>query len=173
LTAATIRAAGPADAERLSLVGRATFLETFAGLLDEDAILGHCRVKHAPEVYAGWLADGESRLWLAEASEGRAPVGYAVLTAPDLPEAGSQEGDIEIRRIYLLSRFQGGGTGRALMEAALAAAREAGRRRVVLGAYRENPVVAFYERFGFQVIGERKFQVGPRTYDDVVLALTL
>ena len=122
------------------------------------------------EVYAGWLADGESRLWLAEAQEGRAPVGYAVLTAPDLPEAAPREGDIEIRRIYLLTRFHGGGTGRALMEVALQAAREAGKRRVVLGAYRENPVVGFYERFGFEVIGERKFQVGPRSYDDVVLA---
>ena len=96
-----------------------------------------------------------------------------MLTTPDLPESGPCEGDVEIRRIYLLSRFQGGGAGRALMEAALAAAGEAGKRRVVLGAYRENPVVAFYERFGFEVIGERKFQVGPRTYDDVVLALTL
>lgn len=130
-------------------------------------------MKHAPEVYAGWLADGESRLWLAEAEPGRAPVGYAVLTAPDLPEAGLRAADVEIRRIYLLSRFQGGGVGRALMESALRAAREAGKRRVVLGAYRENPVVGFYERFGFEVIGERKFHVGPRTYDDVVLALTL
>jgi len=157
----------------LSLVGRATFLETFAGLLDEDAILGHCAVKHAPEVYARWLSDGESRLWLAEAEPGKAPVGYAVLTRPDLPEAQPSEGDLEIRRIYLLSRYQGGGIGRALMEQALAAAREAGARRVVLGAYRENPVVDFYQRFGFEVIGERRFQVGPRRYDDIVLALTL
>ena len=88
-------------------------------------------------------------MWLAEADPGRAPVGYAVLTAPDLPEAAPREGDVEIRRIYLLSRFQGGGLGRGLMEAALAAAQEAGKRRVVLGAYRENPVVAFYQRFGF------------------------
>jgi GNAT superfamily N-acetyltransferase len=170
---AVIREAGASDAERLSLVGRATFLETFAGILDEDAILGHCRTKHGPEVYAGWLADGESRLWLAEAEPGRAPVGFAVLTEPDLPEARPEPGDVEIRRIYLLSRFQGGGLGRALMEVALDAARATGKRRVVLGAYRENPVVPFYERFGFAVIGERRFQVGPRTYDDVVLALTL
>jgi len=168
-----IREAVAGDAERLSLVGRATFLETFAGLLDEDAILGHCRSKHAPGVYEGWLADGHSKLWLAEAEPGRAPVGYCVLTQPDLPEADPGPEDIEIRRIYLLSRFQGGGLGRALMERALDAAREAGKQRVVLGAYNENPVVGFYQRLGFKVVGQRLFHVGPRTYDDVVLALTL
>ena len=100
-------------------------------------------------------------------------MGYCVLTEPDVPEANPGPDDIEIRRIYLLSRFQGGGTGRALMEAALAAARAAGKRRVVLGAYRENPVVGFYQRFGFEVVGDRQFQVGPHTYDDVVMALRL
>jgi diamine N-acetyltransferase len=130
-------------------------------------------VKHAPEVYAAWLADGVSRLWLAEAERGGAPVGYAVLTTPDLPEADPGPRDLEIRRIYLLSRFQGGGTGRALMQAALDAARAAGAPRVVLGAYNENPVVGFYERFGFALVGERRFQVGPRVYNDVVMAVTL
>ena len=125
------------------------------------------------QVYEGWLADGHSKLWLAEAEPGRAPVGYCVLTEPDLPEADPGAEDIEIRRIYLLSRFQGGGLGRRLMQAALDAARAAGTRRVVLGAYNENPVVGFYQRFGFAVVGERLFQVGPRTYEDVVLALTL
>ena len=59
------------------------------------------------------------------------------------------------------------------MQAALDAARAAGSRRVVLGAYHENPVVGFYQRFGFEVVGERLFHVGPRSYQDVVLALTL
>jgi len=100
-------------------------------------------------------------------------VGYCVLTEPDLPEADPDPDDIEIRRIYLLSRFHGGGLGRRLMEAALDAARGAGKRRVVLGAYNENPVVGFYQRFGFEVVGQRLFQVGQHRYEDVVLALDL
>ena len=100
-------------------------------------------------------------------------MGFCVLTRPDLPEADPGPDDIEIRRIYLLSRFHGGGLGRRMMETALDAARAAGKRRVVLVAYDENPVLGFYSRFGFQPVGRRLFQVGPRTYDDVVLALTL
>ena len=114
-----------------------------------------------------------SRLWLAEAERGGAPVGYAVLTTPDLPEASPGPDDLEVRRIYLLSRFHGGGVGRALMQVTLDAAKAAGAPRVVLGAYNENPVVGFYERFGFALVGERRFQVGPRVYNDVVMAVTL
>jgi GNAT superfamily N-acetyltransferase len=131
---ATIREAVPGDAERLSLVGRATFLETFAGILDAEAILGHCRAKHTPEVYEPWLRDRESRVWIAEADVGGAPVGFCVLTRPDLPEAKPGPDDLEIRRIYLLSRFHGGGLGRRLMEVALDAAK--GGRRAAGGAGR-------------------------------------
>ena len=42
----TIREAGEADAPALALIGAATFLETFAGILDGDAIVGHCAAQH-------------------------------------------------------------------------------------------------------------------------------
>jgi hypothetical protein len=35
------------------LSGRATFLETFAGISTGDGVLEHCRVAHAAETYAG------------------------------------------------------------------------------------------------------------------------
>ena len=33
--------------------------------------------------------------------------------------------------------------------------------------------IAFYERVGFGVVGERKFQVGATVHDDLILALDL
>ena len=42
----TIREAGADDAAALALIGAATFLETFAGILDGDAIVAHCAAKH-------------------------------------------------------------------------------------------------------------------------------
>ena len=41
-----IREAGEADAAALALIGAATFLETFAGILDGEAIVGHCAAQH-------------------------------------------------------------------------------------------------------------------------------
>ncbi|MDD3836362.1 MAG: GNAT family N-acetyltransferase [Phenylobacterium sp.] len=170
---AIIRRAAPTDAEALALVGRATFLETYAGQLPAADILVHCARQHAPEVYAGWLADERCRLWLVEAEEGGAPVGYAVISPPDLPVATTPT-DVEIKRIYLLHRFQGRGLGAALMRAVLDEARDAGFERAVLGVFgRNEAAIGFYRRQGFQQAGERKFQVGASVFDDLVLARPL
>jgi GNAT superfamily N-acetyltransferase len=167
-----IREAAAADADRLSLVGRATFLDTFAGVLDAGAVLEHCRVQHAPHHYARSLAEGAAA-WLAEAAEGGAPVGYALLTRPDLP-GGRPGADLELKRIYALSRWHGGGLGAALLERATERARVEGAERLMLGVYAGNArALAFYRKQGFEPAGERRFQVGPRVYDDRVLALAL
>ena len=125
-------------------------------------------------VYEDWLIGGEARLWLAEAAEGRAPVGYLVMTAPDLPLADLGPGDVEIKRIYVLHRFHGDKVGWALMKTALDAARRTGKTRALVGVYGKNDrAIAFYKRVGFTVIGERKFRVGATLHDDLILALAL
>ncbi|MBW3616641.1 MAG: GNAT family N-acetyltransferase [Proteobacteria bacterium] len=174
MTAATLRLAGAADAAALSLVGRATFLETFAGVLDGDGILEHCEAPHSAETYARWLGDGQSRLWLAEAAHGGAPIGYAVLSQPDLPAPDPTEGDLELKRIYLLSRFHGGGLGSRLMDMGIREARSMGRTRLLLGVYAQNDrAIGFYQRHGFSQVGVRRFRVGRREYDDAVMARAL
>ena len=164
-----VRQAEAGDVAALSLVGTATFLETFAGVLPGPAIVAHCARSYAPEAFAAYLAKG-SRAWIAEAVPGDAPVGFAQLTAPDLP--GAQDGDVELKRIYLLSRFHGTGVGAALMAAAVAGA--AGHKRLLLGVYARNArAIAFYRKQGFEPIGERQFDVGGQLFDDVVLARAL
>ncbi|HEX2559440.1 GNAT family N-acetyltransferase [Phenylobacterium sp.] len=170
---AVIRRAEAADAEALALVGRATFLETYAGQLAAADILAHCARQHAPELYAGWLAGADHRLWIVEAAEGGAPLGYVALGPPDLPLPTTDQ-DVEIKRIYLLHRFQGQGLGARLMRTCLHGAREAGFGRALLGVFRRNEAaIGFYRRQGFTLAGERKFQVGASVYDDLVLARLL
>lgn len=83
-------------------------------------------------------------------------------------------GDIELKRIYLLSRWHGTGAGRALMQAAIAHARACGAPNLLLGVYQGNDrAVAFYRRAGFETVGTRRFQVGEGVYDDLVMALPL
>ena len=95
---------------------------------------------------------------------------YALLTAPELDAA--QDGDIELKKIYLLSRFHGGGVARDLLAAALAGA--TGHKRLLLGVKNDNArAIAFYQKHGFQTIGTRRFAVGGTLYDDLVLARDL
>lgn len=152
------------------MVGRATFLESYAGILPVEDIVAHCAVKHAPDVYAAWLEDGKTVCWLVEAAHGGAPVGYLVLGAPDLPLKNPDANDWEIKRIYLLSRFQGSGTGRHLMESCMRQAKALGCKRLVLGVYsRNDQALKFYARMGFEQIGERMFRVGATDYYDYIL----
>jgi GNAT superfamily N-acetyltransferase len=165
-----VRQAGAADAAALSLVASATFLETFAGLLDGRDIVAHCTANNTPETFSVWGNDPLGAVTIAEVETGHAPVGYAVLTRPDLPvEPGPA--DIELKRIYTLSLMHGTGLGPALMEAAVEDAVRLGRKRILLGVYGRNlRAHAFYKRQGFQCIGERKFRVGDTLHDDLVFA---
>ena len=154
----------------LSLVARASFLEAFAGTLDGPDILAHCEKNNSPEAFAKYLAQPTARCAMAEAEPGDAPVGYIVCCEPDLPVDVSPD-DYELRRIYLLHRFQGLGVGRALMDCAVRLTREVGRTRLLLGVYGKNyDAIRFYEKAGFQQIGERYFTVGSTTHHDAVMA---
>lgn len=162
------------DAAALALIGAATFLESFAGILDGQAILAHCAKQHSIETYTRYLTQPDCKAWLAEAREGAAPVGYAMLTHPDLPLPDLGPQDTELKRIYLFSRFQGHGAGQMLLDAAITAATESGMRRLLLGVYRGNERgLAFYRKNGFTEAGTRTFTIGHRQYNDLILARIL
>lgn len=168
-----IRPCTPADADRLSIVAAATFIETYAGIVDGDDLVAHCRTTHAPEAYAALLADPARRLFLATLDPGEAPVGFMLMGPPDLPvETGPD--DMELTRIYALHRFHGQGLGPRLMRTAIDAARAAGAKRLLLAVYSRNErAKAFYARHGFRQVGTRLFHVGVNDYLDWVLALDL
>jgi ribosomal protein S18 acetylase RimI-like enzyme len=168
-----IRRCTPDDAAALAMIGQATFLETYAHMLDVADILRHCAKQHPPSAYAEWLASPGYAFWLLEAVPNRAPVGYAMLSPPDLPIEVAQD-DVELKRIYVLSKFHDGGHGAGLMAHAVEAARGMGARRLLLGVHGDNDrAIAFYTRQGFTQAGVRKFQVGASLHDDLVLARAL
>ena len=170
-----LRRAAPGDEDMLALLGAATFLDSYADLIDGPDILAHCQRQHASTIYADWLASADPRhaIWLVEHKRTRAPVAYATLNPPDTTiESGP--GDIELKRIYVLSRFHGTGAGQALMDAALAHAQSMSAPRMLIGTYQGNArAIAFYTRNGFAQTGVRKFQVGGEVFDDIVLARSL
>ncbi|MEO1038436.1 MAG: GNAT family N-acetyltransferase [Pseudomonadota bacterium] len=165
----TLRACQPGDEQALAAIGAATFLESYAGVVDGAAIVRHCAERQTARVYADALADPDQALWICEMAPGAAPVGYLHLAAPDLPiESGPH--DLEIKRIYVLSKFHGEGLGRRLLDAADRHAAEYGASRLLLGVYKKNaPALRFYDRAGFSIVGERAFDVGGQVYDDWVL----
>lgn len=167
-----LRRAGAGDAAALSLIAGATFLEAFAGILDGADIVTHVARNSSEAAFEAYIRDG-AIAHLAEAVAGAAPLGYTLLTAPDLP-IPTGEGDIELKRIYTLAPMHGAGLGAALMANALGDAREVGYRRMLLGVYGGNRrAQRFYEKQGFAVAGTRRFLVGATWHDDLIFARDL
>ena len=172
-TKLTIRQAHPGDEYALSLVGSATFLETYAHMIPGADMISHCTTRHNAETYADWLADPTVTIWLAE-TEVKSPIGYLLLTKATLPTEAPQPEDLEIQRIYVLNRFHRTGMGYALMNLAVAKAVSKGAARLVLGVHNDNArALAFYQRQGFSVIDGREFCVGESIFCDKVLARPL
>ena len=90
-----IRRCVPGEEIPLSIVGQATFLDAFAGVLSGKDIVGHCVRQHSSEKYAVLLRDSESAVWMAEIEPGQAPVGYLVVTKPYLPLTDISPNDAE------------------------------------------------------------------------------
>jgi ribosomal protein S18 acetylase RimI-like enzyme len=167
----TIRRATPADAAKLALVGAASFLESFAHDHPGDDLVAHVSEGHAAEAYRDWLRDPAFALWIAEEALG-APVGYAMLGPATLP--GSSDGDVELKRIYMLRRWHGGGHGKLLLTHIIENARSREAKRVLLAVYAANHLAqTFYRAQGFSVIGETCFMVGSTAFTDHVMALEI
>ena len=190
----TLRRATPADAPALALVGAATFLEALTWMLPGADIILHAAKNHTIAAYEHYLADPNTRITLAVAGpaagfphEPGAPVGYVLLTTPDLPTVDVLPTDIELKRIYLFSRFRSAPVldpagqpiptlrpAQALMDQAVADARTLERRRLLLGTHAGNlRAIAFYRRNGFTEIGTRTFQVGTQICSDLIFAKPL
>jgi diamine N-acetyltransferase len=163
------RKAGPGDADALAYLGAATFLASFAFDHPGKALIEHLKAEHSVGYYSAKLANADVDIVIGETPLG-APVGYAMLAPPEHPDL-QQPGDWELKRIYLLGPWQGGGNGRALLEQAFNVAASRGAERLILAVYESNErAVAFYQRSGFRHIGETIFMVGDVPFRDMVYA---
>ena len=168
-----LRRAMPADAARLALLGAATFLHSFAHDHPGDAIVAHVDAYHSRDWYARMLADPGCAAWILETELG-APVGYALLTPPDL-DCPTDARDLELKRVYLLGPFQSGGWGAKLLDAVEGEARARGAKRLLLCVYSANHgAQRFYERRGYTDTGcIQSFMVGEVEFEDYIWARDL
>jgi diamine N-acetyltransferase len=161
------RHAGSDDADALAFLGAATFLVSFAFDHPGKALIDHLKTEHSREYYASQLARADVDIIIGETPLG-APVGYAMLMPPEY-SALHQQGDLELKRIYLLGPWQSGGNGWALLQQIFDLAVARGARRLILTVYERNDrAVAFYERAGFAYMGDTIFMVGDTPFRDLL-----
>jgi diamine N-acetyltransferase len=190
----TLRRATSADAPALALTGAATFLEAFTWMLPGADILAHNLKHHTADAYTHYFEDPTTRITVAVTGpavgfpdQPGSVVGYVLLCVPELPTIDVLPTDIELKRIYLFSRFRSAPVldaegapvpnlrpAQALMDAAVADARALGGKRLLLGTHATNlRAIAFYHRNGFVQAGTRVFQVGSQQCCDLIFAKPL
>ena len=154
------RATAAADAETLAALSIETFTETFGHMYAADDLRDYLRDTYAAELYRDGLDEQGNAAWLLENDAGKA-TGYAYAGPAKLPHATVQAGDMELKRLYLLSSAQNGGWGAKLFAQAEAWMRANGPTSIWIGVWSGNEgAQRFYARHGYAKVGEYLYPVG-------------
>lgn len=154
-----IRRAGSADVEQLSALGALTFTETFGHLYDPEDLTTFLVEAYGPERTRADLADPRKAHWIVEI-DGE-PVGYALAGPCGLPHEDVSETCGELKRLYFRKAWQGGGLGGRLFRETMNWLTSQGYGALWIGVWSENHgAQRFYERQGFEKVGEYGFRVG-------------
>lgn len=169
-----LRPAMPADAAALAALGRDAFVDKFGHLYRPEDLSTFLAESHSEQNVAKEIADPGMAIMLAEDADGML-AGYCklVIDSP-LKEHGTARRPLELKQLYTAPGRTGGGIGAALMETALALARESGADEIQLSVWCGNEgAQRFYNRYGFKKIGDLSFPVGEQIDHDFLFALPL
>jgi GNAT superfamily N-acetyltransferase len=168
----SVRQAGAGDAAALAALGEATFREAWARFNDPRDMDAYCLANFTTGLLAADLAKPGVRYFLA-GPPGEA-AGYLRLATDAPPACVRATRPVEIARLYASRHWHGRGLGPALMETALRDAVAAGHDVAWLAVWQRAPQpLAFYRKWGFEIVGAARFQLGRDVQDDFVMARRL
>lgn len=165
-----IRTATPADAEPLAALAEQTFRDTFADDNSASDLEAYVRDSFSLDRVRAELADGANTFLLAFVDGAEQPTGYAKLRTGTTDPSVTGPDPVELERLYVDRSAIRRGVGAALMRASLAAARSAGHRTLWLGVWEHNArAISFYERWGFEAVGDHVFRLGSDDQRDLIM----
>ncbi len=154
-----IKYAAAADAEKIAVLSRQTFYDTFAASNTKDDMDKFMNESFSMEALVNEVT-APGNIFLVALMEGEL-VGYAKLVLSVNPPELGDAAAIEIGRIYAAQKTIGKGVGKALMQQCLQVAEEKAKELVWLGVWEHNQrAIDFYTKFGFEKFGEHNFLLG-------------
>jgi GNAT superfamily N-acetyltransferase len=168
----TTRRAGSHDANLLHDLAARTFALACPPETTQSDIDAFIALHLSRERFAGYLADPGRVLLIADHDD--QPIGYSMLIRgpiadPDVAAVVDETTSIELSKFYLMPERHGSGAAAALMAATLDEAARTGAKSCWLGVNQLNVRAAkFYTKQGFEIVGEKHFQVGEVLHDDHV-----
>jgi diamine N-acetyltransferase len=166
--AVQIRRAEEDDALELSVLAERTFRAAFAESNTAANMQLHCAANYGQALQLAEIRESSGETWVAEADSRL--VAYVQLRLEAASPMISGERPIEIQRFYVDASHHGAGLAHQLMAHVLARAKAAGSAAIWLGVWERNPrALAFYRKWGFDVVGEHTFKLGDDPQRDLVM----
>jgi ribosomal protein S18 acetylase RimI-like enzyme len=168
-----VRHADLLDAGVLASLGARSFVDAFAADNDPRDIERYVAESFAEARIATELAKEGSTFLLAYDDDFSldSPIGYSRLQGGSTTDAVTARRPVELVRIYVEPSLIGHGYGSALLQLCLDEAAAKGYDVIWLGVWEHNDRARrFYERWGFQQVGERVFVLGDDVQTDHVMA---
>jgi len=167
----TIRTCTLADVILLRDVSVETFKDTFEHQNSPENMKAYLDKAFDPAKLQKELSTAASEFYFIYSDSEVA--GYLKLNADAAQSEEMGHESLEIERIYVRSKFQKMGIGKALMNRALEVAIERGKKKVWLGVWEKNEnAIAFYNKLGFVQTGAHSFYMGDEEQTDLILTKT-
>ena len=165
----SIRRAQPRDAGALAELAERSFRDAFADSNDPVDMEIHCGERFGEAVQAREIADPD---WVTLLAEGNGQlVGFAQVRLNAPMDCVAARRPAALYRIYVASPWHGRGIAQQIMDEVMAVAAQDGSDRIWLGVWEENRrAMAFYRKYGFEVVGAHEFTFGTERQQDLVMA---
>ncbi len=166
----SVRQAQDKDLDGLANLAARSFRDTFAADNDPSDMDQYLQQSLTIEQLRVAYREPGTTFLIAVHGDNDAPVGYAQLCTTTDDPCISDPDSTEIERLYADKSYIGRGVGAALMQACLTAAIEINCTAIWLGVWEQNDrAISFYERWGFETVGTRLFQLGADVQTDLVM----
>jgi len=163
-----LRRARPDEALKLSQLCERTFRETHSAHNTTEDMNSYVAKCFTPEAQREEILDPKRRVIVAELGDDL--IGYYIL-AENSPDQKVAEPAIEMKRLYIDTKFQGSRIGHTMMQHAIDLARFEGFKTIWLGVWEKNTrAIAFYKKWLYKEIGSHVFELGSDPQRDLILA---
>ncbi len=163
-----IRSATIYDAGQLSTLATTVFCDTYGALIPHEGRQEY--LEHAFSVEALKVDLTHPSVKYLVACHNETLIGFSKLDPTHVPSGVRSTKPIELVKLYVPKAYHGLGVGAKLMKRSICQARELGYDGIWLCVWQKNKrAIAFYRKWGFEMVGTTPIFVGDVVFDDFVL----
>ena len=167
-----IKKIGLTDIEQLQIIGKQTFLETFADGNTKENMQKYLEEGFTANKLTSELTNPNSEFYFALLNN--KVIGYLKINFGQAQTELKDQKALEIERIYVLKEFHGKKVGQILYQKAFDIAMQTSADYLWLGVWEENPrAINFYKKDGFVEFDKHIFKLGDDEQTDIMMKLRL